>query len=66
MPIYKVTIYPEPLIDMEYRIEADSLEKAEQAATSQFYDSATDFLAFTVNGEEAQDQDTPADFAAGD
>lgn len=66
MPIYKVTIIPEPIIDPEYRIEADSLEEAKEAAEDKFFDQIGDLVVFEVEGELVDDQDEPADFAAGD
>ena len=66
MPIYHVTIIPEPIVDPEYRIEADSLEAAKEAAEDAFFEGVRDMVAFEVEGELADDQDEPADFAAGE
>lgn len=51
MPIYKVTIIPEPIIDPEYRIEADSLEEAKEAAEDKFFDQIGDLVVFEVAQE---------------
>ena len=66
MPIYYVTIEPNGAILAEYRIKADSLEAAKDFATDRFWEHDIDDAGFGVYGHESSDQDTPADFAAGE
>lgn len=53
MPVYNVTVTPEPLIEQGYRIKADSPEEAKDAATELFYGQLGDMISFTVEGKEA-------------
>lgn len=63
MPVYDVTVKVEPIYK-SYRVEAESLEEAENAATETFEDELLSLLVYTVEGEEADDQDWPARISA--
>ena len=59
MPVYNVTVTPDPLVEVGYRIQADSPEEAKDAATELFYGQLGDMVSFTVEGEEAPDGTEP-------
>ena len=63
MPIYDVTVKAEPIYK-SYRVEAASCEEAEDIATETFEDELLALLVYTVEGEEADDQDGPARVSA--
>ncbi|OUO51613.1 hypothetical protein B5F76_09015 [Desulfovibrio sp. An276] len=65
MPVYNVTVLPDPLIEQGYRIKADSPEEAKDAATELFYGQLGDMISFTVEGEEAP-EGTEAEYDAKD
>ena len=66
MPIYNVTVTPEPLIEQGYRVEANSLEEAIEAASDVFYNQVNNLVVFEVEGELADDQESAIDFEAKD
>ena len=65
MPVYNVTVTPDPLIEVGYRIQADGPEEAKDAVTELFYGQLGDMVSFTVKGEEAP-KGTEAEYEARD
>ena len=63
MPVYNVTVLPDPLIEVGYRIQANTPEEAKDAATELFYGQLGDMVSFTV--EEAP-EGTEAEYEAKD
>ena len=55
MPTYHVTIYPYPLKDTEYHIEADSIEEAKKEAADKFQEDFAVWTAFQIKAELADE-----------
>lgn len=66
MPIYDVTITPDPSCSQEYRIEANNLEDAKDAALDLLVTNHLSSLEFEVEGEESDDQESGVDFSTKD
>lgn len=66
MPVYNVTVTPEPLIEQDYRVEANSLEEAIEAASDVFYNQVNNLIVFEATGELSDDQESAIDFEAKD
>lgn len=66
MPIYNITVTPDPILEQEYRVEANSLEEAKEAASDAFYNQVSDLVVFEVEGELSDDQEGAIDFEAKD
>ena len=66
MPVYNVTVTPDPLIEQDYRVEANSLEEAIEAASDVFYNQVNNLIVFEATGELSDDQEGAIDFEAKD
>lgn len=66
MPIYDITITPDPSFSQDYRIEADSLEEAKEAAIELCISRDIQLLEFEAEGEESDDQESEVDFSTKD
>lgn len=73
MPIYDITVDPNSSFSQNYRIEADNLEDAKDAAIDLFieqYASEINQYVPEINyeayGEESDDQESEADFSTKD
>lgn len=66
MPIYNITVTPDPILEQEYRVEANSLEGAKEAASDAFYNQVSDLVVFEVEGELSDDQEGAIDFEVKD
>lgn len=73
MPIYDITVEPSHPVGESYRINADNLEDAKDAAINLFieqYASEINQCVPEINyeayGEESDDQDSEADFSTKD
>ncbi len=61
MPVYNITVTPDPAFSQEYRIEADSLEDAKDEAIILMTTRDIQLLEFELDGEESDDQDSETD-----
>ena len=66
MPVYNITVTPDPIFEQEYRVEADSLEAAKEAASDAFYNQVSDLVVFEATGDLSDDQEGAIDFEVKD
>lgn len=66
MPIYDITVDPNSSCSQDYRIEADNLEDAKDAAIELCISGDIQLLEFEAEGEESDDQESKADFSTKD
>ena len=62
MPIYDITVEPSHPVGESYRINADNLENAKDAAIELFIEQYVPEINYEAYGEESNDQESEADF----
>lgn len=61
MPIYDITVEPRGGSSWDFRIKADNLEDAKDAAIELLVTRELPLIEFEAEGEESYDQDSKAD-----